>query len=61
MEQNKIAFKQISVERAALMAAEGSFENLYFLTSNKDLHCVKNSGVKITNIRKKVWFEMVEI
>jgi hypothetical protein len=43
------------------MAAEGSFDNLYFLTSNKDLHCVKNSGVKITNIRKKVWFEMVEL
>jgi hypothetical protein len=62
MKQNKITFKEISVEKAALLAAQGDFEVLYFLNSvNKDLHCIKNSGVKLTNIREKVWFEMVEV
>jgi hypothetical protein len=53
--------KPISVERAALLAAEGEISSLYFLnTSNNDLHCAENSNIKLKNIKEKTWFQKVK-
>jgi hypothetical protein len=50
--------KQISVERAALLAAAGELDKLFFENAtNGDLHCVNHTGVKLVNLREKKWFE----